>query len=173
MKWKLWSAAVAAVLCLAVAAPAAASDPGRPFGGWATGADENDANATGCPAGTFIRYTSTGTGGLLHLGRVHVVVTHCTRLDPATGAGWFDDGTITITAANGDTLILDQQGTFQLSPWGAPPPWASDVQLTWDVVGGTGRFQDATGSGVGTGSSDGVGLEGSSTTLWFSGTIAY
>ena len=173
MKRMFWATALVAVLCLAFAAPIAAADPERPFGGWSTGADTNDTNATGCPAGTFIRYGNTGTGEFLHLGRVQVVVTHCTRLDPATGAGWFDDGTITITAANRDTLSLDHQGTFQLSPWGTPPPWAGDIELTWDVVGGTGRFEEATGSGVGTGFSDGVGLEGSTTTIWFSGEIAY
>lgn len=173
MKRMFWATALVATLCLAFAAPIVAADPARPFGGLSTGVDTTDTSATGCPVGTFIRYGSTGTGKFLHLGRVLVVVTHCTRLDPATGAGWFDDGTITITAANGDTVVLDHQGTFQLSPWGTPPPWAGDIELTWDVVGGTGRFEEATGSGVGTGFSDGVGLEGGTTTLSFSGEIAY
>jgi hypothetical protein len=173
MNRKLWVTAAATVLCLAFAAPVAAEEPSRPFGGWTSGTDTTDENATGCPAGTFARYTNTATGRFLHLGRVQAVVTHCTRLDGATGAGWFDDGTITITAADGDTLILDHQGTFQLSPWGTPPPWASGVVLTWDVIGGTGRFENATGSGVGTGLSDGVGLPGSTTTVWLSGAIAY
>jgi hypothetical protein len=173
MNRKLWATVAAAALCFAIAAPVAAADPSRPFGGWTSGTDTTDENATGCPAGSFIRYGNTGTGQFLHLGLVEAVVTHCTRLDVATGAGWFDDGTITITAANGDTLVLDHQGTFQLSPWETPPPWTSDVELTWVVVGGTGRFENATGSGIGAGFADGVGLPGSTTTIWLSGAIAY
>jgi hypothetical protein len=165
---------VAAALCLTFAAPAAAKDPDRPFGGWTVGADY-EGDVTLCPPGALIRYGSSGTGEFLHLGRVRVETIQCTWLDVETGTGWFDFGTITLTAANGDTLILAQEGTFQLSPWGSPPPWSSDVDVTdWVVVGGTGRFDGATGSGHGSGHSDGVGPGFSSTTtVSFSGSIAY
>jgi hypothetical protein len=142
----------------------AAPDPER--------ADTGEPTAPGCPAGTFTRYHSSGTGYYLHLGRTRVVVTQCTRVDFATGAGSFADGTITLTAANGDRLVLAQHGTFQLSPW--PGFSRSDIDvLDWVVVGGTGRFAHATGAGTGHGFSDDVATPASTTTVWLSGSISY
>ena len=59
------------------------------------------------------------------------------------------DGTITFTAANGDTLVIAQAVTSDIV--GAFEGFTS--KGTWTVVDGSGRFANATGSG----SMDGVG----------------
>ncbi len=174
MRKQSWLAVViAAALCLAFAAPAAAGDPIRPFRGWDSGLDL----APGVPpaecVGAVILYRGQGTGEFLHLGRAHVEVSHCTYVDLATGAGWFDNGTLTITAANGDTLVMAEHGTFQLSP--APDGSMNSTinSLDWTVIGGTGRFMHATGSGGAHGFSVNATTPASTTTVWLSGTISY
>jgi hypothetical protein len=55
-----------------------------------------------------------------------------------------------LTAANGDELWMDfVSGSFQITEW-IEPPYVCVVEATIDgvVVGGTGRFADATGNGV-------------------------
>ena len=166
MRTKWVAALLAAALCLAFAAPAAGANPVRPFGGWTTGHDTSDFAKPGCPADAFVRYGSVGEGQMLHLGHVHVVVTQCTWLDEATGTGSFDLGTVTLTAANGDVLVLAQKGTFTLVP--------NTIEMTWTVApGGTGRFVDAKGSGTGHGTAVGAGTPESMTTVWLSGSISY
>jgi hypothetical protein len=79
---------------------------------------------------------AVGTANVPYLGK-STVVYHGTldfsMIDPITGCGG-NPGTLTITAANGDTLV------FALSadhcPWGR-----------FTVTGGTGRFEGATGGG--------------------------
>ena len=143
MKRMVWATALVAALCLAFAAPVAAKNPVRPFAGWTNGTDSFDLAAPGCEAGAVIRYHDAGSGQFLHLGRVHVEVTHCTYMDSGT-AGHFGPGTITITAANGDTLVLRQAGSFVFDQ-PMPSALTSSIRLSWTVVGGTGRFDDARG----------------------------
>ena len=102
------------------------------------------------------------------LGLTSVAVTHCTFVDMATGTGSFGPGTITLTAANGDRVDLVQQGTFQIEA--TPDGLASAFEMTWVVVGGTGRFAGATGSGTTHGSSL---LSTGITTASYRGEIAY
>ena len=84
----------------------------RPFGGWTLGHDTADMPPTDCPAGAVARYHSAGTGHLLHLGRVQFAVTHCVFMDSLV-KGHIGPGTVTITAANGDTLVLaETSGTL-------------------------------------------------------------
>jgi hypothetical protein len=160
---------VAAALCLAFAAPVAARDPVRPFGGSFTTVDSFDYAAPGCPSDAFLRANIVGQGRFEHLGRTQVRFTHCTGLDFSNGKGWSDVGEMTLTAANGDTLFLTHQATFHMDPW--PDFVTSTVDsFDWTVVGGTGRFEHATGSGGGHGF--GVMASGSST-YWLYGTISY
>ena len=160
---------VAAALCLAFATPIAAADPARPFRGSFTTVDSFDLTHPGCPGDAFLRANIVGQGQFQHLGRTQVHFTHCSWLALATGAGWTGVGEMTLTAANGDTLFLHYQATFQMNPW--PDFVTSTVgTLPWTVVGGTGRFEHATGSGGGNGF--GVMASGSST-YWLSGTISY
>jgi hypothetical protein len=159
--------ALVAALCLGVAAPVSAADPARPFAGHDRVADTLLA-PSGCPAGAAWRYSATGTGWFLHLGITSVAVTHCTFVDMATGTGTFGPGTITLTAANGDQVDLVEQGTFRIEM--TPDGLASAFQMTWVVVGGSGRFTGATGSGTTHGSSL---LSTGITTASYQGEIAY
>jgi len=150
MKKLYGTIALLAILCVALAAPASAADPSRPFAGHDRVADTLLAPSD-CPAGAAWRYSATGAGWFLHLGLTSVAVTHCTFVDPATGTGTFGPGTITLTAANGDELRLVHQGTFRLAM--TPDGLTSAFDMTWVVDGGTGRFAGATGSGTTHGSS--------------------
>jgi hypothetical protein len=145
MKRMFWAVALGAALCLAFAAPVAAADPVRPFGGHDRVVDTFIAPTT-CPEGALWRYAATGTGVFLHLGKSAVEVTHCTFVDFASGTGTFGPGTITMTAANGDELHLVHSGTFSLVM--TPEGLTSAFDMTWVVVGGTGRFAGAAGSGT-------------------------
>jgi len=152
MKHRVIVALAALLLMLATAAPVAAGDSARPFKGSWVGADGFDLGAPGCPAGAFLRFSTTGQDEFSHLGLTTVSVTHCTYLGPGPLDGWFDYGPITLKAANGDTLVLGHRGTFTMTPNPAgPPPFATATsRIEWWVTGGTGRFANATGSGIGT-----------------------
>jgi len=168
MRQRSWVAVLlAAALCLAFAAPVAAKNPVRPFGvtfgGLGSLGPPDD-----CPGAQF-RIGISGSGQMLHLGRVGLTSTHCTYSAPATADSTFDQGVVTFTASNGDALYLIWHGHQVLSP--LPNPTWSDIDtVTWSVTGGTGRFADASGSGSGAGWSD-------LTTLWVEvslwGTISY
>jgi hypothetical protein len=170
MSKRSWMAALVAVaLCLAFAAPVAAKDPVRPFGGSFTTRDTYDLTHPGCPSGAFLKADIIGKGQLQHLGLTRIHMTHCTWLNFATGAGWTDTGDMTLTAANGDRLFLHYQATFQMDPW--PDFITSTIDsLPWTVVGGTGRFAHASGSGGGTNFAV---MAAGTATYWLSGTISY
>ena len=77
-----------------------------------------------------------------------------------------------VTAANGDELWVRYSGFFDFFP-AADRPDAGTSLLTYDpmtVLGGTGRFADATGSLTGS-AADAFGTGG--TTAQFDGWIAY
>lgn len=168
-KQSLVAVLVAAAICLAFAAPAAAKAPVRQFRGSFTTVDTFVIPPLDCPSGAFLRANVVGQGQFEHLGLTRVHFTHCSWLDFDTGVGWSDVGEMTLTAANGDTLFLTHQATFHMDPW---PDFVNAPVDTfpWTVVGGTGRFAHATGSGGGHGF--GVITSGSSD-YWLSGTISY
>jgi hypothetical protein len=167
MKRMVWATALVAVLCLTFAAPVSAGGHLRPFAGRDRVADTL-VTPTTCPAGASWRYTATGTGQFLHLGRTSVSVTHCTFVDFASGTGTFGPGTITLTAANGDEVHLVQRGTFRLVD--TPQGLTSVFNMSWVVVGGTGRYEAARGSGMTHGSSL---LSTGITAATYLGVIAY
>jgi hypothetical protein len=165
---RLASLAAAVLLTLALAVPAAAADPVRPFRGGGSGTDSMGA-PVGCPAWAQWRYESDGTMRLAHLGRTSFHVSHCSAMTDGP-RGVFGAGTITYTAANGDRLVISDWGTFDLTLGSGGAPERSDVDLHWEVVGGTGRFADAEGSGRGAGYS--ILAQGTTLmTLW--GEISY
>lgn len=100
----------------------------------------------GVPSGTrcapLLTIVSTGSGNATQLGRFTIVQSHC--VNPATFA--FTDGEATMTAANGDLLYGTYSG--QLTPI-APPVFG--LLGHFAHAGGTGRFVNATGEGVATG----------------------
>lgn len=163
--------ALVAALILLLAAPASAlatnPAPSVPFVGSAFGTDET-VPPTDCPAGAAWRYVLSGTGQFAHLGRVALAVSHCTWFDPIALDGTFQ-GSMTFTAANGDTLVLTHSGTFALA-MGPSGPVSSFIEFAWEVTGGTGRFATATGSGQGTALGD---LAAGTTAPTYWGTIAY
>jgi len=86
----------------------------------------------------------TGTGTASHLGR-STNVNHITVSGPANCPGGFANINIeTLTAANGDTLVLTGDHD-QGCPTG---PNAVHGTGDWTVTGGTGRFARATGQGT-------------------------
>jgi hypothetical protein len=146
---RLLALAAALLLALAVAAPAAAADPDRPFKGASIGADTMGPPLD-CPEWAQWRYTSDGWANVTHLGRVTMHVTHCSAMTSQDG-GVFGAGVLTLTAPNGDRLVLRDWGTFVVTWKGGPTPYDSTIDLHWEVIGGTGRFADATGHGTGSG----------------------
>ena len=102
----------------------------------------------------LVHVTVDGAGQALHMGRTRASTTNQV-LNLITGAG---SATYTLTAANGDTVVVELTVATEFSS-------ATDVTFagTYAVVGGTGRFSGATGSGwingsaTFTGPSDGIG----------------
>ena len=141
--------ALGAVLSLALAAPAAAAKPVRPFFGQAKGVDTLVPilqPIAACPEGSMFYATEDGIGTFAHLGLVHYTLAQCAAVNWATGEGWLTkNGSTTIVAANGDRLLLSHSMTFTATP--PSHPTTADSHLDWVVTGGTGRFAGATGSG--------------------------
>jgi hypothetical protein len=150
-----------AALTFALAAPAAATQGQRvPFRMHAVGADRPLNMSPGFP---FVRDTFAGRcsvpsdwvttidlqGTAEHLGRVSAVTSHCTQFDIFTtpNPGVFQDGEMVIRAANGDELWLEYTGSFLFTPGDSPEVGVSEISFsTITIVGGTGRFEGATGS---------------------------
>jgi hypothetical protein len=124
---------MAALTLLSLAFPAMAGEQ-VPFEGVEVGADT--AGPFDFP---FASILDTSEGEATHLG--HFTKTGIIRIDVTseTGIGAVT-GTFTLTAANGDVLFLTGAGD-------APPPSEHPVTLFHvTVMGGTGRFEGATGS---------------------------
>ena len=83
-------------------------------------------------------FVGSGTGYGAHLGKSTWTSSECG--DPVTGR--FQDGFLVITAANGDTLNIEFEGTFSTATWPFP---AAEFDV---IAGGTGRFADAQGWGT-------------------------
>jgi hypothetical protein len=130
MKRRLYGfSALAAVLAaLTLSGPATAAGKQVPFKGQSSGV----VTAVGFDPVAGIAYTLVeGEGEATHLGRF--TVTGDVAVDVATG---IPQGTWTLTAANGDMLFLEMggHGIDETHGFGA-----------FTIVGGTGRFEGATG----------------------------
>jgi hypothetical protein len=128
---------VLALVLMTAAAVSTAADPKtRPFKGSAAGEatfPESGAclGVTGAPWQTV----SVTAGRISHLGQMTLTTTHCSTLDGSAAVG----GEAIFTAANGDQL----RATFTAVTV-APPPLIVQ-QAEFVIVGGTGRFENATG----------------------------
>lgn len=88
------------------------------------------------PPGAF-QVVNVGQGLLTHAGKSNFISSYCTYFTSETsmeGSGW-----MIITTSNGDTLHLSIEVTDDLSV--TPTRWTEHET----VVGGTGRFEGATG----------------------------
>jgi hypothetical protein len=125
-----WFSVLVAVLAvLMLSAPAIAAAKQVPFKGRSSGV----VTVVGFDPAAGISYTHVaGEGQATHLG--HFTVSADVAVDVATG---MPHGTWTLTAANGDMLFLSMggHGIDATHGFGA-----------FTIVGGTGRFQGATGS---------------------------
>lgn len=135
MRRLLLLALAAAVVTIAgTAVSAGANATSRPFKGTITGFATFPTDP-GCPIG--LRTVADGSGTASHLGLVSMTSSHCTpATDQLTG------GQMTLVAANGDELYLTYSGTS-----GPLPPVGGVINAPTHnvIVGGTGRFADATG----------------------------
>ena len=144
----MWGAiAVGATLVLALAAPVSAAGHQRPFVGRTAGEGSLGPAIPDCPAGSMFHVEGADTGNVTHLGRVTETYHQCAAVNWATGEGWLtENGSLTMTAANGDLLFLSYDGQFVATP--LPVPTTATGEGNWVITGGTGRFAGATGSGT-------------------------
>lgn len=97
-----------------------------------------------CPP-DFVPIAFAGTGTLTLLGAVSIAGNDCVLFTPPTGV--IADGVLTIIAANGDQIFGTIEGTEVLPT----PEVPGTLEGTFAIVGGTGRFEGATGGGRFTG----------------------
>lgn len=105
-----------------------------------------------------------GSGTVSHLGKSAMVSTECVTAQ--NGVYMMSNGKMTVTAANGDTLIATYSGTFV--PTG--PTTLTMSGVTYSITGGSGRFANALGQGDLTGTQDLISGQG---TFSVSGWIRY
>jgi hypothetical protein len=163
--------AVVAVLALMVVVPEGTSSASQvPF--QATMAETAQGPFTCGPSGTHICFDVVGSGQATHLGEAaeasHVDDDLTSNLPPP-GPGCIantvhhNTRTVTLTAANGDTISLLLNGVACNTGPTTAMSWDTNV-----VTGGTGRYSGATGGGTDTVS---INTDGTSTTI-FSGTLS-
>lgn len=159
---------VVVVLVLTAASALSAGENPRPRPFWGRLAGEasflpSDAclGITGAPFQT----ASASAGRMTHLGRTRFDTTHCTTLDGSAAVG----GEATFTAANRDEVWV----TYTATTVAGPPLIVQEGEFI--IIGGTGRFEGASGSFHGMVY---VTFEGFDDPSWplefvFAGTIAY
>ena len=135
---KLLAAVVLLAALMAFVVTAAAADTrgtDRPFKGTLVGSATVAPDAS-CPIG--LRTVSEGSGTGSHLGLVSMSSGHCTPVTNVIA------GQMTLVAANGDEVHATYSGTCE--PFPLPPVGETITCNTENViVGGTGRFANATG----------------------------
>lgn len=160
------------VLWMALAG-AVHAGPSRPFKG-SLDLEERMGRLGRCPG----PQGSAGVGGVLsgsghatHLGKVLVGGEHCIDSEAGTPPPSFRlfDGRMVLRAANGDVVMADYSGVFTLAAAGS---YTFDGE--YHITGGTGRFEDASGSGALSGLLEGVVPSFSQTvSIDIAGRIAY
>jgi len=158
---------VVLMLVLATAAPVAArSDPERPFKGTAGGLGMVQPDPS-CPP-VNLRSVFTATGHATHLGKFELDYYNCTPPGPTiTGIEMI------FMAANGDEVFATYEAS-DVAPVGEEP-MLLEITYDFEIVGGTGRFDGATGGGQMMAAIEWPGFEPNywPTTWVIEGTIAY
>jgi hypothetical protein len=93
---------------------------------------------TSRPAEETRYWAATGEMQVTHLGKTSFWYDECWEADYSA----VYDQRLTLTGANGDQLVL-----LYNDACGAPPPEGYDFKCNFDVEGGTGRWDGATGYG--------------------------
>ncbi|MCU0234091.1 MAG: hypothetical protein MUE90_08705 [Thermoanaerobaculales bacterium] len=128
---------VLALVVMTAASVSTAADPKlRPFRG-STAGEATFPGSEACLGVTGAPWQTLGDteGRISHLGRVTLTTAHCSTLDGSAAVA----GEATFTAANGDQL----RATFTAVTVAPPPLIVQEADFV--IVGGTGRFEDATG----------------------------
>jgi len=144
---RLTSVAAAVILLLSGTAGMANAGADRPFKGRVDGlVSFSMVGSDVCPA-LGLQTESNATGTMRHMGATSMYAEHCTP----TGAA-ISDGDMTLTAANGDKVYLAYDGIQLDLPdfMGGTLAVGELIPIEGDfeVVGGTGRFDGATGGGT-------------------------
>ena len=133
---------------LSVPGAAAAVQPAAhyvPMKGTGTGVATLGTSSFDHSGNVIVPETSTGSGNISHLGNVTITESHTETFLASSGdkTSAITDGTVTILAASGDKLFLAFSGSgVQIGP-----EQFSDT-FNYTITGGTGRFENASGSGV-------------------------
>jgi hypothetical protein len=112
---------------------------------------ETDLVLDGCGPGIAIN-TQEGTGNGTHLGKLTTKMVFCFDLNPGPDFGSYtflpgpDNGYF--MAANGDQLWISVTGGKVIFDPSLGPEYVAYFQDPFDVLGGTGRFEGATGGGM-------------------------
>jgi hypothetical protein len=105
---------------------------------------------TACPGTPNWAGMTVGKGTASHMGKIAFVATDCVA--PSGYSLTFTGGKLAITAANGDKLYINYFGLFMPSGTFSAsklPIFALHKEgSAFSIVGGTGRFANATGSGL-------------------------
>jgi hypothetical protein len=132
------------VIAFLVAPGGLEAKPAKPFKARMTGTDTLVLDPT-CPAG--MRSIITGRGSATHLGKFTVILQDC--VVPVLPNFLFVGGTFVAVAADGSELTGTYEGQLL-----ATATTLFDIEGSYVVTGGTGRFEGATGSGSFTGTDD-------------------
>jgi hypothetical protein len=163
---------VVLTLVLATAAPVAArSDTERPFKGTAAGYGmvQPDGSCPVLPDGAKLRSVFAATGHATHLGKFELDYYNCTPAGPD-----IEGIEMTFVAANGDEVFA----SFEASDVDevGPDPMLLEITYDFEIIGGTGRFDGATGGGQMMAAIEFQGILGPNywpTTFVIKGTIVY
>lgn len=92
-----------------------------------------------CGSDVTLGFTAHGTA--THLGRIEGQASNCSDWSFPVASVGVRDGVVTFVAADGSTITAAYEGVQQ-----APVNGVAAYSLTMTVVGGTGRFEGASGS---------------------------
>lgn len=148
------------VLLLSLALPAMAATT-RPF----RGSFQGVAGFAEPRCGSDVTLGFAAIGTATHLGRIEGQASNCSDASFPVAAVDVRDGVVTFVAADGSTVTAEYEGVQQ-----APVNGVAAYSLTMTVVGGTGRFEGASGNWAVNGLLDFIHL---TITGAFDGWIAY
>jgi len=141
--WSFVLAVLTVSMAISLSSPVQAAVP---FKAQLTAHDQVSNDPTGCPVPPNFASTILGTGVGTHLGRFTANMHDC--FTPAgPGVFVFQNGVFTLTAADGSELRGTYSGQLVATPTSSQD-FVFELHGTYDITGGTKRFQNATGSGV-------------------------